>query len=911
MHGDLHVRSGFSKFSSVLSSNNNLTIVGLAVLVWLRDSWQLLPSQSSRVSNTMHTQTRVVRSPSAGARKPMRVATSPCLLSQLQQQLDKNGTPDTGRVHCMQSSKSSVSPRQACTDTFKPAMLPTLMCGRPHGLAEKHRGATEWRSRSNESLPTPAHASPRASTKQVRRPALQGQSLPPSRCAALTIVQLSTFDADVRCAARVVVTSQNSSVWCSERDGSLSVRDPLTQHIRAVIPQDKLMEDYVWSILQDGDAVWVGMSSGRMRIYSASTLALLVERIRHSGGIYALATLGKHVYSASNDFTILEWDREERDCTNRILGEHVNQVRCLCACAGRLVSGGDDHCIYVWDLGRSVKSFFFTRKESILAVVSARSSPLGGQGDKEEASETLWAGDAAGELSMFDIHKSTCVGKRRNHAGAIYDLVQDHGFIFSASADKTVKIWDPAARTCLQTIKAHASYVGTVLPVAVCEQIRFWSCGGDKTVRSWSMDLPREGTAFETQALQDKVHHQGQQLAEMVKQAEAAESQREKELLCLSASHEEERRQWSASAERQRTEMERLVAALASCEDKLQQARQELDVLRQSEQCQKANLDQLVAAQTAGELELDQAQLDLQKSQQETATLERDSRKLRDMLLAEKLQHDDAVVQLQACMDELHDVSRQHHTAQETLQETRAALSALEGEAADMITNELDALKTSRLGFVTAVWALHKRIAAAKPVATKTVVCTISRPAPRRAATTAFDGAESIAATSLFTHYRMSKNIIEKYLTDDEKLHLGIPLAHFEGGHDSPKPLNWSELSDDSTVPPPSPDCSPESHTHQQLRKQRSALPNRNAPDDRHANTDEKWGSDAIKTRTAGRAKDASSGEEIVERTERADATEVQLEDNAKSPFAELRHGATLGSRLFLRREAEAPSWMR
>lgn len=41
--------------------------------------------------------------------------------------------------------------------------------------------------------------------------------------------------------------------------------------------------------------------------------------------------------------------------------------------------------------------------------------------------------------------------------------------------------------------------------------------------------------------------------------------------------------------------------------------------------------------------------------------------------------------------------------------------------------------------------------------------------------------------------------IIKKFLTDDEKLHLGIPLAQFEGGHDTPAPLDWSGISDETS----------------------------------------------------------------------------------------------------------------
>merc|ERR1712181_115079 len=50
-------------------------------------------------------------------------------------------------------------------------------------------------------------------------------------------------------------------------------------------------------------------------------------------------------------------------------------------------------------------------------------------------------------------------------------------------------------------------------------------------------------------------------------------------------------------------------------------------------------------------------------------------------------------------------------------------------------------------------------------------------------------------------------NMIAKYLTDHEKLHLGAPLARYEGGHDSPQPLDWSSISE-VTSTTRSTDCS-------------------------------------------------------------------------------------------------------
>merc|ERR1711976_131359 len=70
------------------------------------------------------------------------------------------------------------------------------------------------------------------------------------------------------------------------------------------------------------------------------------------------------------------------------------------------------------------------------------------------------------------------------------------------------------------------------------------------------------------------------------------------------------------------------------------------------------------------------------------------------------------------------------------------------------------------------------------------------------------------AMTQRVTHAcNHSAKIIAKYMTDDEKLHLGVPLARYEGGHDSPQPLDWRTASEASTESSLSGDCSSLSST--------------------------------------------------------------------------------------------------
>jgi hypothetical protein len=118
-----------------------------------------------------------------------------------------------------------------------------------------------------------------------------------------------------------------------------------------------------------------------------------------------------------------------------------------------------------------------------------------------------------------------------------------------------------------------------------------------------------------------------------------------------------------------------------------------------------------------------------------------------------------------------------------------------------------DALKTSRLGFVTEVWSLHKAITEINlimPMTLKSKPCT-STPDKRSPRLNKVASPELDNLIQSMGHAcRQSKNLIAKYFTDDEKLHLGAPLALYEGGHDSPQPLDWSVASESTRPTSPS-----------------------------------------------------------------------------------------------------------
>jgi hypothetical protein len=71
-------------------------------------------------------------------------------------------------------------------------------------------------------------------------------------------------------------------------------------------------------------------------------------------------------------------------------------------------------------------------------------------------------------------------------------LGQEGYLLFSCSADRTIRVWDPAVRdlskACVQTLQGHG---GTVTSLAYCEGILV-SSSTDNTIRAWKVDEGRD-----------------------------------------------------------------------------------------------------------------------------------------------------------------------------------------------------------------------------------------------------------------------------------------------------------------------------------------------------------------------------------------------------------------------------------
>jgi len=586
------------------------------------------------------------------------------------------------------------------------------------------------------------------------------------------------FDGDLRCVA-AVTSGREVSAWCGERSGALTVRDPDTAAIRTMLPQEKLAQDYVWCILQvEEGSVWVGTSSGRMRIYSPAPLHQKLERIHHSGGIYALASMDRYVYSASNDFTVLEWDQMTYDFTGRIIGKHKNQVRCLCLCYEHILSGSDDHKIGVWDTAKAeaVRMIHHTDCVLALAHVPGADAFFDDDDDNKASQDTIWCGDGTGVVSIYSWSENAALKSQLiGHTGPISCLLREHSVVFSAAADKTIRVWDAVKWTCLQTLNSHASYVTSLAILAHDVRSRLWTFSGDKTIRTWNLEV-RGPPEDSSEAMWNRA----------TRFSRKAKSVEDNIAACKSAE----------------------MAARSEADFLREQVENAAQLRRDSEHVLQSRFEELSSRANALELELEQTKLLLEKERTRAAQAENSVTQSDELcasfakvLAAKEAELSDVKVKSDAAKEKNfaleQDLSHglvERHELRRQLRETRESSEMSERRCQQMqqALDEVEQQKLSRLAFTAEVWALQKIVTEAKK---GTMAWLRGRP-PMGVNVQAWTNVQrSVEPTvdSLTRAHEQSTKIICKFLTDEEKLHLGIPLALFEGGHDTPKPLAWGE----------------------------------------------------------------------------------------------------------------------
>jgi WD40 repeat protein/serine/threonine protein kinase len=260
----------------------------------------------------------------------------------------------------------------------------------------------------------------------------------------------------------------------------------------------------LWDL--EGDAIWIvrGGGSGMSPAFSpdgrlvaaagaTGTVQLIdvdsgaMRELRgHTGPIESVAFSrdGARLVSGSHDRTLRIWDVATGE--SRVLSGHDDAVFTVALSPdGKLVaSGGNDHSLRLWDL----------------ATGEARRADAGGGGItgitfSADGSSLFTCDLYDASVRRWDAATLAPRPALRGHLGFVrrFALSGDERRLVSASADSTVRVWDPASGES-RILRGHTGMVSSVAFTADDRQILSTSVDG--TLRIWSDDLPDDPAAL-------------------------------------------------------------------------------------------------------------------------------------------------------------------------------------------------------------------------------------------------------------------------------------------------------------------------------------------------------------------------------------------------------------------------------
>ncbi|KAI8615660.1 WD40-repeat-containing domain protein [Chytriomyces sp. MP71] len=198
-----------------------------------------------------------------------------------------------------------------------------------------------------------------------------------------------------------------------------------------------------------------------IRVWDSDSNLCIKELTGHTQGVSGIQFDSHKIVSCSLDRTIRIWNMRDFDCI-RILEGHRDGVVCLHYVDELLASGSADASIRVWNM--STGKFFTLRGHTdwVNKVHIYQKTLLFSCSD--DRSVRLWNLETRQVLRQFQGHNDQVQSLSISlpHLRAARASVESKGGtpkLVTASADKTVKIWDIDTGICLKTLFGHESAV--------------------------------------------------------------------------------------------------------------------------------------------------------------------------------------------------------------------------------------------------------------------------------------------------------------------------------------------------------------------------------------------------------------------------------------------------------------------
>ncbi|KAK3011723.1 hypothetical protein RJ639_012286 [Escallonia herrerae] len=203
--------------------------------------------------------------------------------------------------------------------------------------------------------------------------------------------------------------------------------------------------------------------------YTYSYTGLMGSLVREEGHIYSLAASGDLLYTGSDSKNIRVWKNQKEFSGFK---SNSGLVKAIVIAGEKIFSGHQDGKIRVWKVSSKNPSIHkrIGTLPTLKAYIKSSMNP-NNYVEVRRNRNAVW-------IKHFD-------------AISCLSLSEDQSFLYSASWDKTVKVWKVSNSKCLESINVHEDAVNAV--VAGFDGLVFTG-SADGTVKVWRRELQGKGT---------------------------------------------------------------------------------------------------------------------------------------------------------------------------------------------------------------------------------------------------------------------------------------------------------------------------------------------------------------------------------------------------------------------------------
>eukprot|EP01060_Flectonema_neradi_P031830 TRINITY_DN4931_c0_g1_i2.p1 TRINITY_DN4931_c0_g1~~TRINITY_DN4931_c0_g1_i2.p1 ORF type:complete len:3634 (+),score=1053.62 TRINITY_DN4931_c0_g1_i2:79-10902(+) len=281
---------------------------------------------------------------------------------------------------------------------------------------------------------------------------------------------------DLRCACYVM-----GRVWTSTKGGKIVIRDPRLKVVSMVNETERCGYPACIYYISNRRHVWVGYSSGVIKVYSGATSREVPEGEfkRHTSTVHSITCdHGEFAFSGSADFQIIQWRSQDFKVVRFILG-HGGGVRHVQCHAGQLLSASDDTTVRVWKIstGESVKRIH-AHSQSVRVLLTTQN-------------HYVWTGGDDGVIQIYDGSTFDLIISLEEHDGAVTSLTEVDHEVWSGSNDRTICVWNYVDFRLIKRLDDHNNFITVITKVISQREVsELWTAAADKEILIWGYDAP-------------------------------------------------------------------------------------------------------------------------------------------------------------------------------------------------------------------------------------------------------------------------------------------------------------------------------------------------------------------------------------------------------------------------------------